>query len=474
MLTKFMKLIKKLFDINITPAHIITFSFIIVIGIGTSLLMLPISSNSNEVTNFLDALFTATSAVCVTGLTVLNTTQHWSIFGKIVILIMIQIGALGFMSIFTIVLIALGKRITLKDRILIQESFNLSNFKGIVRFLKTIIKWTIIIEGVGAIFLALIFIPEFGITKGILFGIFHSISAFCNAGFDIIGDSSLVAYRTNYFINIVIMILVILGGLGFSVWIDLSKYVKYKIFKIKDHKSYKFNLSVHSKLALVCTAILLISGWVITLLLEYNNPSTIGTLPLPEKILISAFQSVTLRTAGFDAIGQGDLTYGSKFFAVLLMAIGGSPGGTAGGMKTVTVGILIVAVISSIQGRNVITAFKKSISFSTIEKALSVVLLMISLIFIFSILLTITEKANLGVNYDFIDLLYEVVSALGTVGLSTGVTPMLSTLGKCIIIICMFLGRLGATTVVLGLTFSSGSKNKKNLIKYPEEKILVG
>lgn len=453
------------------PPHIIVFSFFIVILIGTFLLNLPISSQNGESIGFIDAMFTATSAVCVTGLVVVNTYYHWSLFGKIVILLLIQIGGLGFMSLFTIVLVFLGKKITLKGRILIQESFNLSTFKGMVMFLKKIIKVTFVIEGLGAIILSLRFIPEYGFIGGVFRGVFHSISAFCNAGFDILGANSLMPYSTDYVINITIMVLIILGGLGFTVLIDISKYVKYKIAKFRKKKVELFIMTAHSKLALTITAILILLGAILTFIIEYKNPETLLNLRFDQKILASMFQSVTLRTAGFDAIGQADLNYGSKFLAIILMAIGGSPGGTAGGIKTVTIGALVLAVISVIKGKDCITAFKKTISVSTIQKALSVIMMMMTLIFTATIILTMTEK-GIGTQYEFIDILYEVASALGTVGLSTGITPSLSFIGKIVIILCMFIGRLGPITIVLALSFTK--LNKKNVIHYPEEKIIVG
>lgn len=453
------------------PPHIIVFSFFIVILIGTFLLNLPIASKSGESIGFIDAMFTATSAVCVTGLVVVNTYFHWTLFGKIIILLLIQIGGLGFMSLFTIILVFLGKRITLKGRILIQESFNLATFKGIVMFLKKIIRVTFIIEGIGAVILSLRFIPEYSVKGGIFRGIFHSISAFCNAGFDILGSNSLIPYSTDYIINITIMLLIILGGLGFTVLIDINNYIRYKINKFRKNKTKLFVMSLHSKLALTVTAILILLGMVLTFIIEYNNPKTLANLRFDQKLLVSLFQSVTLRTAGFDAIGQADLNYGSKFLAIILMAIGGSPGGTAGGIKTVTIGVLVLAVISVIRGKDSIIAFKKTISISTIQKSLAIIIMMMTLIFTATIILTMTEK-GIGIQFDFIDILYEVSSALGTVGLSTGITSSLSFVGKIVIILCMFIGRLGPITIILALSFRK--RSKKNVIHYPEEKVIVG
>lgn len=460
---------EKIFSLG--PAHIITFSFLAIILIGTILLALPIASQNGQSVGILNAMFTATSAVCVTGLVVVNTLAHWTLFGKIVILMLIQIGALGFMSLFTSVLVFLGRKISLRGRILIQESFNLSSFKGMISFLRKIILGTFLIEGVCAIILSIRFIPEYGLKTGILNGIFHSISAFCNAGFDILGEVSLIDYQSDYIVNITIMVLVILGGLGFSVWLDLLKYIKHLYQKFKFGRKEKFNLSLHSKIVIYMTLILIMLGFLSTLLLEFNNPETIGNLRLDQKILVSLFQSVTLRTAGFDSIGQGQLTYGSKFVAIILMAIGGSPGGTAGGIKTVTIGVLFFTIASVIKGKDCITSFKKTISFHTVQKALTILVMMLTFIFFSTVLLSISERENMY-SYEFIDLLYETTSALGTVGLSTGITPSLSFFGRIIIMFCMFIGRLGPITAVLGLSFKK--RSKKNVIHYPEEKIIVG
>lgn len=457
--------------LSLGPAHIITFSFLVIIIIGALLLSLPVSSQDGQSMGIIDALFTATSAVCVTGLVVVNTLSHFTLFGKTVILLLIQIGALGFMSLFILVLVALGKKITLKGRILIQESFNLLTFKGMVLFLKKIIKATFIIEGIGAIILSFVFVPKYGLFEGIYKGVFHSVSAFCNAGFDILGDVSLMEYKSNYIVNITVMMLIILGGLGFSVWVDELKYFQKLIKYKKTKKTNKFRVSLHTKLTITITILLIITGAVVIFVLEYNNEDTIGGLNIFDKMLSSVFQSVTLRTAGFDAIGQANLHDGSKFFSILFMAIGGSPGGTAGGIKTVTIGAVVLAVVSIIKGKNQIIAFGKTISFYTVQKSLSVIMMMISFIFIATIILTVTET-NLPEQYGFLDILFEVTSALGTVGLSTGLTPSLSVAGRIVIIICMFVGRLGPITIALALSFNK--KNKKNIINYPEEKIIVG
>ena len=454
---------------SFNSSHVIVGSFLMTILIGTILLSLPITTQNGESVGVLNALFTATSAICVTGLTVLNTMATWNTLGKIIILLLIQIGSLGFMTLVTLILVFLGRKITLKDRILIQDSFNLFNFKGVVSFIKKIVLGTLIVEIIGAIFLSFEFIPKFGFIKGFFVSIFHSISAFCNAGFDILGESSLMDYSTNYLVNITLMFLIVLGGLGFTVWLDLLELIKSIINKKKCSKNLFLKISLHTKLTLLISFILIIIGWIVVFVLEYTNKKTIGAFCLDEKLLASLFQSVTLRTAGFDALGQANLFDGTKFFSMLLMIIGGSPGGTAGGIKTVTVGVVVLAALSLIRGSDSINIFKKSISFTTVQKALSIIILFIFFVFSATIVLSISE-ANSG--YEFLDLLYEVISAIATVGLSTGITPYLTTIGKITIIICMFIGRIGPITVALALSFNKSSN--KNNIHYPKDRILVG
>lgn len=371
----------------------------------------------------------------------------------------------------TIILYLLGRHISLKNRILIKETFNLLNFKGVINFLKKVMIGIFIIELIGTIILSFRFVPQFGLKTGIINSVFHSVSAFCNAGFDILGKESLSSYTSDYLVNFTLSFLIIVGGLGFNVWIDLLNLLKSIFSKQVSFKCAIHRLSLHSKLVLIISSTLILTGWILTLILEFNNPETIGNLKLHQKILASLFQSVTLRTAGFSSISQGDLNHGSKFLAILLMFIGGSPGGTAGGVKTVTISVLFLAVIAVIKGREDIIIFKRKINFIYIQKALSIVMLIFTLTFIFTIILTVTEK-NINFDYEFIDLLFEVSSALATVGLSTGITPYLSSIGQVIIIICMFIGRIGAITTVLSLSFTK--KPNKSFINYPENKILVG
>lgn len=327
--------------------------FIGLIIVGGFILSLPISSVSGESTNILDALFTSTSAVCVTGLITLDTGTYWSSFGQFIILLLIEIGGLGFMSFTIFVAILLGKKITLRDRLIMQEAMNTFSIQGLVRMVKYVLGFTFAVQFLGAVLLSTQFIPEFGVQKGLFFSIFHSISAFCNAGFDLFGNfSSLTGFSSNTVVILSISALVIIGGLGFTVWLELYNY-KYKRIN---------KLSVHSKIVLLITGVLLIGGFIAMFLLEYSNPETIGGMGLKDKLLNSFFASVTPRTAGFNSISTDGMTTAGKFLTILLMFIGGSPGSTAGGLKTVTFGLVILTVISVIKGREETEAFERRFS----------------------------------------------------------------------------------------------------------------
>lgn len=463
-------MIRKIFKL-LSPTQIILMGFLILNLIGSLLLIMPFSSSAGKETCFIDALFTSTSALCVTGLSTVNTLAHWSVFGKLVILILIQIGGIGFMTVVTSILVMLGKKITLKERIVMQESFNLDTFQGMVSFTKKIVKGTLFFESVGAVLLAAKFIPSFGFFKGILYGVFHSVSAFCNAGFDILGNDSLAQYSNDLYVNIVISLLIIIGGLGFIVWVDIIKIFKDEKIRKFSVKNKLQSLSLQSKLVLSITLTLILFGWIYILLSEYDNPDTLGNMSFSDKFIVSFFQSVTFRTAGFSSIDQGSLTYASKFLGIILMLIGGSSGSTAGGIKTVTVGAVLAAVISVIRGRDSICAFKKSISFNTVQKALTVIIMMIIFLAVLSISLSFSEK-NIAYKHEFMDLFFEASSALGTTGLTTGITPYLSVFGKISICIGMFIGRIGPVTITVALSSKNNSCN--NLLHYPEEKIFVG
>lgn len=465
----------KSFLSKLTAAQIIMFGFLITILTGTVLLTLPVSSADSTWTSVVNSLFTATSAVCITGLAVVTTVEHWSLFGQCVILALIQIGGLGFMSLVTMVFIAVGKKITMRERNVIQEALNLNQHSGLVSFAKYIFKFTITIELIGASILSLRFIPEYGIIGGIYRGIFHAVSAFCNAGFDILGNSSLMRYSSDVIINFTIMSLIVIGGLGFPVVQDILEM--FRNIAVKKF-SFRFSLNrlkLQSKIVIVATSFLILSGFLCVFLFEYNNPGTMGNMRLGEKTVASLFQSVTLRTAGFATIDQGAMKYSTKIISAVCMFIGGSPAGTAGGAKTVTVAILLIAVLSLVKGNDEISAFKRNIGLDMLQKALSVVIMMIAVVIVSVIILSATEAELLAANggsFELLDIVYEVVSAIGTVGLTTGITPLLSDTGKVIIALCMYIGRVGPISLAVALSANKMMKN--NFVHYPEGKVIVG
>ncbi|WP_294363433.1 TrkH family potassium uptake protein [uncultured Clostridium sp.] len=437
---------------KLNGVQILALGFLAVIIIGAVILSLPISSRSGEPTNFLDAIFTSTSAVCVTGLITLDTSTHWSTFGQTVIMALIEIGGLGFMSFTVLISLILGKKITLRERLVMQEAMNTFSIQGLVRMVKYVLIFTVSVQFFGALLLSTQFVPEYGIIKGFFYSIFHSISAFCNAGFDLFG-TSLVGYSNNTVVILVISALIIIGGLGFTVLLELY-----------DFKGIK-KLSLHAKIVIITTLILIFGGTLLMLLFEHKNPQTIADMNIKDKLLNSFFASVTPRTAGFNSISTSGMTLASKILTVILMLIGGSPGSTAGGLKTVTCAILVLTVISVIRGREDTEVFGRRLTKEIVYKSFIIVFIGLSLVIGVTMILSYTE-----VGASFIDLLYETSSALGTVGLTLGLTPNLSSLGKIFIMIMMYLGRVGPLTVMLALT----RKRKKSGYKYPEGKILIG
>ena len=445
----------KLLRFNLSPTQVLVLGFAFIIIVGALLLNLPIASKSGQSVGFLNALFTATSAVCVTGLVVVDTFDTYSLFGQIVIISLIQIGGLGIMTMATLIFLLLGKKITFKERLIIQEALNQISVAGVVRLTKFILMGTFLFELLGAFFLSFRFIPQFGLKKGIYYSLFHSISAFNNAGFDLMGGfRSLTQYVEDPIVSLTISALIVIGGLGFSVWADI--YTK-RCFR---------KLSLHTKLVIVITAFLIITGAVMFYILEYNNPATMGNLSMKGKVLSAVFHSITPRTAGFNTLSTADMTMASKFLTVILMFIGGSPGGTAGGIKTVTFGIIILAVFAVIRGKDEPEIFKKRIPNSIVYRSLGIMIISLSIVVAGLMVLSITEKA------DFLMILYEVVSAFGTVGLTLGLTPHLTVIGKIVIILTMYMGRVGPLTVATALAQRESSR--KELLRYPEEKVMVG
>lgn len=451
--------------LDISPTQTVVSSFAILIFVGALLLNLPAVNRTGESIGFINALFTATSAVCVTGLVVVDTATYWTPLGQTIIMVLIQLGGLGIMTFSTLLALLIGRRITLKERLLLQEAFNQFDLEGLVRLTKRIIIVTFLIEFVGAIMYAVVFIPQFGWVKGAYMGIFHSITAFCNAGFDLMGQytgpySSFTSYVNNPIININTMLLIVIGGLGFSVWIDL-----YDAFK----KRSLHVLSLHSKVVLTMTIGLILFGAVFLFIMEINNPSTIKDLPWAGKILAPLFHSVTPRTAGFNTLDTTALTMPSAFLTIILMFIGGSPGSTAGGIKTTTAGLVAFTVLSVIKGREDTEIYHKRLPKYLIFRAMAVAMISFFIVVFATMALSIAEVPYNQT--DFKTLLFEATSAFGTVGLTMNYTPNLTLAGRIIIILCMFAGRVGPLSLVLAFAQNT---NNRSQIKYPEDRIIVG
>ena len=451
------------FKKRLTTTQTIILSFLFVILIGTLLLTTPLASASGEATPFMDALFTATSCVCVTGLVTVTTATHWNLFGHIIMLIIIQIGGLGVVAMTTVFTMLLGKKLSLSSRMLLGDAFNLDTLQGLVKFLRRVFKGTFIVEGVGAILYLPAFVPKYHL-KGVWYALFHSVSAFCNAGIDLLGADSLIPYVHNVWVNVVTMLLIIVGGIGFIVWFDLLSVIRKRIHKDNNGMGILQSLKLHSKIVLTMTAFLLAAGAVLYFVFEYNNPETIGNFTLGEKILAACFQSVTMRTAGFVTIPQKGLTTPSVVITLFLMFVGGSPVGTAGGVKTATIAVIILTVLATVRGQEDITCFKRRISDKTARKALAVVLISFLASLIAIIAMLIFEHG------DAVDQIFEVYSALGTVGISRDYTSVVGLAGKIILCICMYLGRIGPITMVLVFTM----RDKTDAVKLPKENVTVG
>ena len=452
--------------VKFNAAHMVIGGFGIAILFGALILMLPICSADGTWTDFVTSLFTATTSVCVTGLVVVPTYVHWSLVGKVVILILIQLGGLGIICMVTGFFLIIGKRISLRERKLIQESYNLDSGHGVIKYIKDIFWGTFVVEGIGSILYSIRFIPKFGVAKGIGYSVFHAISAFCNAGIDILGADSLISYQTDILINFTTMLLIITGGIGFIVWWDFARV--YKMIRYEGLSAKKFweRLSLHTKLAVTFTIVLIVSGTILTIIFEYSNPNTIGNLSFGNKIMTSLFQSVTLRTAGFCTIDQVGFRSGSVIVFCLFMLIGGSPMGTAGGIKTTTIAMIFFEVKSVIRGKNETEAFKRRINKDNIKTAFAVAIIALIVLFTAIIGLTFTEDASLR------NIVYEAFSAIGTVGISMNFTASLSIGGRLIIIVLMFFGRVGPITMAIAL--AKRKKVDKHIKDLPEKRIMIG
>ncbi len=440
----------------LTTTRIIMLGFFLGAVIGACLLSLPISLKEGTDLKFIDALFVSTSSICVTGLSTVNIGETFSLVGQVILLLIIQLGGLGVVTFTTLLLIAFHKKITLEDRLLIQGAYNLDTLSGLVKVTLRIVKITLVMELLGAIFYAFVFVPEFGL-RGVWYSVFHSVSAFCNAGIDLLGGNSFCEYRENVIINFTTMFLIIAGGLGFPVYWEIARII---CRKKTDFKKVNF----HAKLVVKVTVFLILAGTLITLLFEYKNPDTLGPLSLPNKIMAAMFQSVTLRTAGFATIDQSYFRSASCAVYTVLMFIGGSPVGTAGGVKTVTVVLLFASVIANIKGRKEVMVMKRKITDTTIRRCVAI------FCFSFTVLIVLTTLLLLVQPQDFLDVVYEMTSAIGTVGLTRGLTGELTTSGKLIICLAMYLGRIGP--ISLALAFNSNRIEKT--VSHAEGKVYIG
>lgn len=443
--------------VSMSATKLVALCFLGIILLGTGLLMLPVSSRSGEPCQFLPALFTATSATCVTGLTPFDTWTQWSGFGQAVLLCLIEIGGLGFMSAATLVIFLFRRKVGLRQRMLIAQALSLNEMDGVVRLQRMVIFGSLGFEAAGALILTLWFWPQYGFVRALRWGVFHSISAFCNAGFDIFGSmepgSSLLLFQNDPVVLLTLGALVVLGGLGFLVWQDIA-----------EKRSWK-KLSVYSRLVLLATAMLIVSGWALICILEWNNPKTLGNLSVGSKLLGGLFQSITLRTAGFDAINQAGLTQGGKAVSMVLMLIGGSSGSTAGGLKTVTFLVVLLFIWARARGRSNVSAFCRTIPQEQALNAMTISLMMVLLSVLGGIFVCATSPVS------FTDGLFEAISALATVGLTAGATGLLSVPAKILIIIFMYFGRVGVLTISLGFLMGNQAVER---FRYAETSLLIG
>lgn len=448
-----MKLKRRLHPSRLSPPRILAIGFAAMILVGTLLLMMPISNAEGRTLAFVDALFTATSATCLTGLVVVDTGTHFTVFGQIVIAILIQVGGLGFMTMATLFALVFKKKISLRERLILQEAMNQSSIEGIVRLIRKVLIYALTIEGCAAILFTIRWSFDMPFGRALYYGVWHAVSLFNNAGFDLFGHfRSLTMYVSDPLTNLVSMFLIVSGGIGFIVLSDLVEYRK------------KRRLSLHSKVVLTMSSFLIVIGAIVMLIFEFTNAKTLGPLDWSGKILSSFFQSVTTRTAGANTLDIGELRQASQFFMIILMFIGASPGSTGGGIKTTTFAILIDAVVGMVRGRDDIIMFQFRLGKERIFKALTVALLALSLIVFVSMVLSTTES------HSFLAILFETTSAFGTVGLSMGITPDLSVFGKIVISFMMFAGRLGPLT----LAYALGPKKEKELYRHPEGKMIIG
>lgn len=451
--------------IRISPGQLIPVSFLATILAGALLLMLPISTASGHMTDFVTALFTSTTSVCVTGLVVVDTYSYWSMFGQFVILVLIQIGGLGVITVTSMIMLISKKKFHLGNRLLLGDSLNIDSTRGLLHTLTRIFKGVFLVEAIGAILCAIRIVPVLGLWQGLWASLFQSVSAFCNAGMDVIGPNSMIDFHSSRLLMITVMLLIILGGLGFVVWFDLIDEIKNAYCSGQGIFSFFGKLHEHSKIVLLVTAGLIIFGAACIFVFEGDNPETLGAMSVPDRILNSLFESVTFRTAGFASFPQESMNEISCVIGCIIMFIGGSPVGTAGGVKTVTVFLFFMNALSYIRGRKENVVFNRRVPEEMMRKSSAIVFVSMTTVCVMTILL-MTRGGIV-----FTDALFEVVSALATVGLSRALTPHLDTIGRIIIIISMYLGRIGPISMAIFFSKGSGYENR---IKHAEGKFYVG
>ncbi len=450
---------------RMTSTQVIVLGFLVAIFIGTGFLLLPGATAQGETTSFMTAIFTATTSICVTGLVVVDTFSHWTFLGQLIILIMIQIGGFGVITLYSAVMMIMKKKFSLRMRLLIQDYYNLDSIHGLIKFLLRVIRDTFIIEGIGAVLYSFVFVPRFGIARGLWISIFNAVSAFCNAGMDVIGPNSLIDYQTNIAVNLITATLIVLGGLGYVVWFDFIETLKKSIRNRYSCRTFWNRLGEHSKLVISLTMFFIISGTLLVYMFEKNNPSTLGNLPLGNKIMASIFQSITFRTAGFATIPQEALTPSTCLVGCIFMFIGGSPVGTAGGIKTVTIFVVFLNVFSFIRNRTEPVVFSRSIPEKLLNKANAIVTT--NLIITFALTIALIQVCKVPT----LSAAYEIFSATGTVGLSRALTAGLNGAGKAVVMIGMYAGRIGPISMAL---FFSTKRSDKNDIKFSHGHYIVG
>ena len=439
------------------PTQIIAITFAVIILLGAVLLTLPAASRSGVSCGFRPALFTATSATCVTGLVMYDTWTQWSAFGQVVIISLIEIGGLGFMSAASVFVFLFRRKVGLKQRMLMAQALSVDEMSGVVTLQKWVLLGSLSIQLLGALVLLLHFWPEYGFSRALTWGVFHSISAFCNAGFDIFGSiapgASIITFNSDPVVCITLMALVVVSGLGFFVWEEVARLHSFKKF------------SAYTKLVLITTAVLVVGGAALILLLEWTNPLTFGPMQWPQTILNAFFQSVTLRTAGFASVDQASLTEAGKAVSIVWMLIGGSSGSTAGGVKTVTFVVLILFLLARARGKSTVNVFCRSISQEKVMDAMTITGIMLGLAFFGAVFISATSPIS------FVDGLYEAVSALATVGLTAGVTTSLSVAAQFLIILFMYFGRVGVLTISLGFLMGDRAEER---FRYAQTNLLIG